>query len=210
MKEYIKGCFKQNKSSYNIPNIPSYSELENIAGKKFVFNNIYSAHFILEDQNPVSSFAIIARSSSYIIQKKEIKLIVGLDKECRLFDNFEGKLHTIEIENTEVMTEAKYDSLKVEFTKGITSVEIKNGEVKFVDDIPDAVFQPYLIEKFKMEPNGEQTIKYQISNVLGEKEVIINPEEKVESSSENTNSSFIEDYWPYAVLAILFLLKLIK
>lgn len=214
IRDYLLNCFKEKSSSSRVIRIPSFQELDSNKGKKFVLRNIYKALFVLEDHRPKNNNQniIIASSSSDIIQNANIELISGTDKECNLFDKFSGKIRTLTIENVEVMTKATYDSLHVEFTRGITSVEIKNSEVKFLSEEPDSVVKIFLKDKLKTKSDGIHSIKYDWVNILGKKEVTLYPEENeivMPGTTSNENaSSLLKDYWAVGLVAVLVLLKM--
>ncbi|KAF0151545.1 MAG: hypothetical protein FD143_1844 [Ignavibacteria bacterium] len=214
IRDYLLNCFKEKPSSRRVIRIPSFQELDSSKGRKFVLRNIYKARFVLEDHRPKNNNRnlIIASSSSDIIQNADIELISGTDEECRLFEKFSGKIRTITIENVEVMTEATYDSLHVEFTRGITSVEIKNSEVKFLSEEPDSLVKIFLTDKLKTKSDGLYSIKYDWVNILGKKEITLYPEENELMMRDTTSSekagSQLEDFWAIGFVVALVLVKI--
>jgi len=182
IKKNILEHFYQNSFYYNkiYPQIPTYSELENGNDKKYIFRNTYSAYFKLEDYSTESGNygSLIVAGSHEIRQKNEIKLVTGTDTKCNLFSSFPMQIPTIKIDNYEVMTEARYENINVEFTKGITIAELENGEIKFIENEPCKDVQSQIAEKISFEAEGKYIVKYEASNINGEVEVKTTVQEK--------------------------------
>lgn len=177
LKHSIINVFKtyDNSISYRAIKIPSYFDLNNSAEKKFRFTNIYNAHFKLEDHSRPSQLSnnVLFVGSHDVRQIKNISLVSGNDKSCSLFDDVGFKLQTLQIEGYEVMTEARFDSIRVDYAKGITIFRIKNGNINFIESAPDNDLMNKIKDKLSSYPNGKYRALYEVINVMGDEEIHI-------------------------------------
>lgn len=170
IKNEIVNYFHKSSSRYRgSSNIPTYDDLANGNEKKYRFTNTYTAYYKLEDHSRPSQMYgnVLVAGSRDVRQEKEIKLISGTDNSCSLFNSISIKIPTIEIQGYEVMTEATFSNIEVDYAKGITIVKIKSGEVEFKSFPPDKDIQEKITEKLKSEPKGKYIVKYEIGNISG-------------------------------------------
>lgn len=163
-------------SSYNDRNnFPSFRDLEQREKKFERFKNTYTVWYELEDHSrpSIDHGYYIEAGSRDIRGKYDAKLIEGTDQSCSLFKSASIRLSTLKIEGYEVMTKAKFANIKVDFTRGLTEVRIKRGEVEFRKSPPEQALQSLIIEKLKTEPNGKYIVKYEVGNILGKEFVNI-------------------------------------
>lgn len=172
-----------NTSYYSSANFPSFDDLVNRENKFERFNNTYDVHYSLEDHSreSVDYGYVIQAGTRDIKPKVNVKLVSGTDTNVDLFRKASIRIPTIEIEGYEVMTKASFDSITIDFARGITEVKIKNGIVSFKKDIPENYTQIQIMEKLKSENNGRYLVKYEIGAIMGES--ILNVEiEKTKSN----------------------------
>lgn len=172
IKQGISNYFNSSEKSnyYNRSSIPSFDELANGNEKKFRYTNIYNAYYKLDDHSRPSQMYgnVLVAGSRDVRQEKEITNISGNDKSSSLFDAISIRIPTIEVEGYEVMTEARFENISVDFAKGITIVKIKNGNVEFLEYTPDNDLIDKIKEKLKTEPKGKYIIKYEYSKIMGD------------------------------------------
>ncbi|MBV6477965.1 MAG: hypothetical protein HGGPFJEG_00710 [Ignavibacteria bacterium] len=180
IKSDIADYFQKSSSYYHSSNIPSYTDLANGNEKKYRFTNTYTAYYKLEDHSRESvDYGSVIDAGSYDVrQNKEIKLVSGTDNSCSLFNSISVKIPTIKIQGYEVMTEATFPNIKVDYAKGVTIVKIKSGEVEFKSFPPDEDIQIKLKEKLKSEPNGKYIVQYEVGNIAGKEFVNTELEKK--------------------------------
>ncbi|MBN2638766.1 MAG: hypothetical protein JXR65_06730 [Bacteroidales bacterium] len=180
IKSDIADYFQKSSSYYRSSSIPSFTDLANGNEKKYRFTNTYTAYYKLEDHSRESvDYGYYIEAGSYDVrQTKEIKLISGTDYSCSLFNSISVKIPTIKIQGYEVMTEATFPNIKVDYAKGITIVKIKSGEVEFKSFPPDEDIQIKLKEKLKSEPKGKYIVQYEVGNIAGKEFVNTELEKK--------------------------------
>jgi len=181
IKTSIVNYFQKSSSNYyRSSNVPSFTELANGNEKKYRFTNTYTAYYKLEDHSreSVNYGSVIVAGSYDVRQSKEIKLVSGTDNSCSLFNSISIKIPTIEIQGYEVMTEATFPNIKVDYAKGVTIVKIRSGEVEFKSFLPDEDIQKKLKEKLKSEPKGKYIVQYEVGNIAGKEFVNTELEKK--------------------------------
>ena len=181
IKNDLTNYFQKSSSSYySSSKIPSYNDLANGNEKKYRFTNTYTAYYKLEDHSreSVNYGSVIVAGSYDVRQNKEIKLVSGTDNSCSLFNSISVKIPTIKIQGYEVMTEATFPNIKVDYAKGVTIVKIKSGEVEFKSFPPDEDIQIKLKEKLKSEPKGKYIVQYEVGNIAGQEFVNTELEKK--------------------------------
>ncbi len=181
IKSSIANYFQKSSSNYyRSGNVPSFTELANGNEKKYRFTNTYTAYYKLEDHSRESEdYGYVIVAGSYDVrQSKEIKLISGTDNSCTLFNSVSVKIPTIKIQGYEVMTEATFSNIKVDYAKGVTIVKIKSGEVEFKSFPPDEDIQNKLKEKLKNESKGKYIVQYEVGNIAGKEFVNTELEKK--------------------------------
>jgi hypothetical protein len=102
---------------------------------------------------------------------ENIVFISGNNEEIQSLKNVD--LPLIYIDNYKVHTETKFENIKIDFVRGITKVKIKNGEIVFKKDLPDEDIQEIISRRLINEQNGLYIVKYEVSDILGEKDVIV-------------------------------------
>ncbi len=148
-------------------NTPSFQELEDGDIKKYRYTNIFNVHYKLEKQKVVKMTQYKAKDVRTVInQVVEVSNLSGGDKEPTLFDVV-LRIPTIKIEGYEVMTEASFPNVKIDYAKGLTIVKIRSGKVEFKSFLPDEDIQEKLKSKLKGEPRGKYSIRYEVGNVAG-------------------------------------------
>ncbi|MBA4283864.1 MAG: hypothetical protein C0432_06200 [Candidatus Puniceispirillum sp.] len=162
----------------NTNNFPSYESFlkEKIKYKRFT--NVYNVNYRLIDNRTESQnygSAIVLGSGS-IKSEMNATLVSGTDKDLRLLRSASIMIPRIYIEGVEVMTEATINNLKVDFTRGLTEVKINNGDVKFKKYSPEEDLQSVIANKIKEESNGRFLVKYEVSEIMGEREVKVETE----------------------------------
>ena len=169
IKSKIANYFQKSSSYYRSSNVPSFTDLANGSEKKYRFTNTYTAYYKLEDHSraSVNNGYYISAGSYDVKQTKDIKLVLGTDNSCNLFNSISIKIPTIKKQGYEVMTEATFSNIKVDYAKGITLVRIKSGEVIFKKFIPDNDIQKQLILKLSKEPKGKYMVQYEVGNIAG-------------------------------------------
>lgn len=181
IKNSIAKYFQNSSSNYyRSSNVPSYTELANGSEKKYRFTNTYTAYYKLEDHSRASEdYGYVIVAGSYDVrQSKDIKLVSGTDNSCSLFNSISVKIPTIKIQGYEVMTEATFPDIKVDYAKGVTIVKIKSDEVEFKSFPPDEDIQIKLKEKLKSEPKGKYIVQYEVGNIAGQEFVNTELEKK--------------------------------
>ncbi|MBA7533354.1 hypothetical protein ES705_25592 [subsurface metagenome] len=169
IKNAIASYFKEPSGYYRSSNVPTFEEIIKGNDKKYRFTNTYTAYYKLEDHSRESvDYGYYIEAGSYDVkQKKEISLLSGSDNSCSLFNSISVKIPTISVKGYEVMTEATFPNIKVDYAKGITIVKIKSNEVNFIKYSPDSDIQEIIKEKLKAEPKGKYIIKYEIGDIMG-------------------------------------------
>jgi len=172
IKQGISNYFNSSEKSnyYNRSNIPSFDKLANGNEKNFRYSNTFNAYYKLDDHSRPSQMYgnVLVAGSRDVRQEKEITNISGSDKSSSLFDAISIRIPTIEVEGYEVMTEARFENISVDFAKGITIVKIKNGNVEFLEYTPDNDLIDKIKEKLKTEPKGKYIVKYEYSKIMGD------------------------------------------
>ena len=169
IKKEIKEYFMPSSDGSYHPrsNAPSFSNLANTNEKKYRFSNTYNAYYKLEDQG--YSNAGVHR----VNQIKKITLIAGTDKTCSLFEDLLIKIPIIEIDGNEVLTEALFENISVDYIRGITWVRIRKDNVEFIKFPPDTD----VIEKIRQDirsttrGSGQCIIEYEFLKVLGDETI---------------------------------------
>ena len=153
--------------------VPSFDDLSNGSKKKYRYKNSFNVYCKLEDNSQAGQMIgnVLVAGSRDIHQVKEITNISGNDNKSSLFDAISFTIPTIKVDGYEVMTEARFENISVDYAKGITIVKIKNGNVNFVKYVPDDDLIDKLTQKLKREPNGKYIIKYTIADICGEKSI---------------------------------------
>ncbi len=178
-RERIIEYFLNSSSGYFSSGIkfPSFRDLAQRELKFENFNNTYTVTYELEDHSrpSVNYGSYIAAGSIDIRGIQKVELVEGTDKNCSLIKSTSiGRLPTIEIEGYEVMTKATFKNITVDFTRGLSEVKIKKGEIEFIKFPPKEELKSVIIEKLKNNQKGKYVVKYEIGNILGEE--IINIE----------------------------------
>ena len=172
IKEYILKHFAlcETPNYYSIIKVPSFIKLEKGDNKKFRYTNIFNVYFKLEDHGHQDQLKgnIYYVGSHDIRQKKEITNISGNDKNSYLFYDISIKIPALKIDGYEVMTEARFDSISVDYVKGITKVKIEKGNVEFLENTPDNDLIDKIKAKLRTEPSGKYIIKYEYRNIMGD------------------------------------------
>ncbi len=137
--------------------IPSFSAISKLKDKKIRFHSIYNLHYGYSKNKNSNKFEPF----------RNITLISGNDDIINALETFSSPFITIE--NYTVHTEAKYENVKIEFVRGITKIEVKNGKVTFKEDYPDIDIQPIISAKLKDYENGQFILKYDVTDVFGQK-----------------------------------------
>lgn len=140
----------------NTANFPSFQDLERRSEKFERFKNTYTVYYELEKQG------------NEINQIQQVELIDGIDQNNSLLKSASIQIPTIKVEGYKVMTKATFENIKVDFTRGITKVKIKGGEVKFTKFPPEQDIQTLIIDHLKDKPKGKYVVKYEIGNILGQ------------------------------------------
>jgi hypothetical protein len=170
IKQGIKGYFQSSSnSSYSRrSSIPSYDEFDNGNEKKYRFTNTYTAYYKLEDHSRPSQLYgnVLLAGSNDVRQIKEITLISGTDKNSSLFDAIPIRIPSLEIDGYEVMTEARIENISVDYAKGITIVKIKDGNVDFLEYLPDNDIIDKIRDEVKTEPKGKYIVKYEFCKII--------------------------------------------
>ena len=174
-RERIINYFMKNSSDYySRSKFPSFRDLEQRDIKFEHFNNTYTISYELEDHSrpSVNYGSYIKAGSTDIRGTQKVELIEGTDNNCSLLKSTSiGRLPTIEIEGYEVMTKATFENIKVDFTRGLTEVKIKKGDIEFKRFPPEQDLQSVIIDNLKDKPKGKYKVRYEIGNILG-KEII--------------------------------------
>lgn len=172
IKQGISDYFNSSEKSnyYNRSSIPSFDNLANGNEKKFRYTNTFNAYYKLEDHSRPSQMYgnVLVAGSRDVRQEKEITNISGSDKSSSLFDAISIRIPTMEIDGYEVMTEARFENVSVDYAKGITIVKIKNGNVEFLEYTPDNDLIDKIKEKLKTEPKGKYIVKYEYKKIMGD------------------------------------------
>jgi hypothetical protein len=172
IKQGISNYFKSSEKSnyYNKSSIPSFDELANGNEKRFRYTNTFNAYYKLDDHSRPSQMYgnVLVAGSRDVRQEKEITNISGNDKSSSLFDAISIRIPTIEVEGYEVMTEARFENISVDYAKGITIVKIKSGNIEFLEYTPDNDLIDKIKEKLKTEPKGKYIVKYEYSKIMGD------------------------------------------
>ena len=164
-------CLSQLKSRINRYIDQNKNELTQDDSEKR-FNNTYSAYFKIVDQSRPSvqyGNIISAGTTNDFKITKELTLLSGTDKNCLRFQNMCIENIPILIKDgIHVTTEAKFDSIKIDYFQGTCYIKIKNGETKFTANVPDS----YIAEKIKLkatfEENGKYIVHYFYKNIMGD------------------------------------------
>jgi hypothetical protein len=183
--EAIKSYFT-NSSRYSSYSFPSFEELAKSSKKYERFRSSYDVHYKLEDNISESinkGYVEVAGSKNSKTMIK-VDLISGSDKDIKLFKSSSILLPSIKMEGYEIMTEASIKNLKVDFTRGLTEVKIKGGNVVFKEFEPDVDLQQRIAEKLKDQPKGRYIVKYEVSDIMDKIEVITEAE-KIPNKSKN-------------------------
>lgn len=160
-KDEIINYFMINSSDYySTNNFPSFQNLEKSNLKFERFNNTYTISYEIDKLGNSSS------NNTKTIQ--QVELIGGTDQNCTLLKSTPIQLPIIQIEGYNVKTKATFNNVKVDFTRGITKVKIKKGEVLFTKFLPEQDLQSIIIENLKNMSNGKYIVKYEIGNILGQ------------------------------------------
>lgn len=170
LRKEIVDYFASNKT---IEEFASYETLENADIKYERFNSTYNVYFKIQPNyasNPIEGSTVQSQSKNINIVKK-IELAKGTDDDLKVFKSVSIALPTIKIEGYDVMTDATFDNIKVDFARGLTVVKINDEKVDFVKHIPDSDLQDAIIKKIKANPKGKYLVRYEISDVLGEMHV---------------------------------------
>ena len=146
---------------------PDFSDIERQTEKYFKFKNTYSAYYKLVDysRKAVNNGRYIVAGSNDIRTRNKFTLIDGDDSSCEFLKNSSPSLPTVKYKGYTVMTEANVEKITVDYTKGVTSVKIKNGTVTYEKYLPPTEVQSLLSEKLKSEPNGKYKVKYEVGQV---------------------------------------------
>lgn len=160
---------------YGDTNIPTFRILAKSKENKYRFKNTYTAYYILKDNSrPSENLGSMIVAGSYDVnQKGKITLDSGTDNSCSLFNHISFRIPTIKVQEYEVMTEATFPNISVDYAKGITIIKIKSDEINFVDFAPDDDIQNKLKEKLKNEIVGKYVVKYEVGNIAGKEFVNI-------------------------------------
>ena len=129
--------------------------------KKIRFTSVYNLHYGFLKNKKSEDFDYL----------ENIVFISGNNEEIQSLKNVD--LPLIYIDNFKVHTETKFENIKIEFVRGITKVKINNGEIVFKKDIPDEDIQEILSKRLTNKQNGLYIVKYEVSDILGEKDVNI-------------------------------------
>tara|TARA_R110000868_G_scaffold245810_1_gene502388 strand:- start:195 stop:1502 length:1308 start_codon:yes stop_codon:yes gene_type:complete len=172
-REAIKKYFANSSSYYSSERFPSFETLAKSDKKYERFKSTYNVHYKLQDNSreSVNYGYVIVAGSRDINTLKKVELVDGTDKDLKLFNSASISLPTIEIEGYEVMTEATLNDVSVDFTRGLTEVKIKGGEVDFKKYSPEQDLQQKISDKLKSEPNGRYLVKYEVADIMGQTDV---------------------------------------
>lgn len=86
-----------------------------------------------------------------------------LSSDILAFDKV--KLPLISIDGYEVLTKQDVKDLNISYIKGISTVKVKSGQVKFKSTEPNVELSNILTEHVKDYNNGTYEISYTISNI---------------------------------------------
>lgn len=142
--------------------------------------NMFSYQMISELNPPKRRFtSVYALNYGYLKNQRSedfdyfenIVLKSGDNDEIQSLKNV--NLPLIYINDYKVHTETKFENIKIDYVRGITRVKINNGMVVFQKDIPDEDIQEILSRQLINKQNGLYVVKYEVSDILGEKDVNI-------------------------------------
>ena len=171
IEEYVVNISKYIRYRKINPN--AYSRPVDEDEMKVRFKNLYRAYFKLEDHRRPSQQIgniYIAGSTNNIKIIKELTLLSGTDTDCFKFKNMcIEKIPEIKIKGDWVMTEAKFDSINVDYYKGVTLVKVKDGNIEFLEYYPDLDVLEKIKNKMKNEKNGKYLVYYYLSDIMGDK-----------------------------------------
>lgn len=178
LRKSLKKFFSDRESYYGAENFPSFTTIEKSNNKYARFTNVYRVSYTTEDHSRESKNYgnVIVAGSKDVKILKDIELINGTDTELKLFKYVSVYLPTLEVKGYEVMTEVHFNPLKVDFSRGITRIKIKNGDVEFKKFPPERDLQQIIINHLRSKKEGTYIVKYQISDILGEVDVEIEVE----------------------------------
>lgn len=150
---------RSNKSTYPLY-FPSFEDLTFSEEKFQTFSSVYKVTYLIPIyRNPNGDVA-----SDFI---KEFSCISGQDKNSELISRIASKFNNLKIENVNVETEIRFDSLDINFTRGVSNIKIRKGKIKFLDEIPNTKIQLILEEKINKLSNGMYLLKYENGIILG-------------------------------------------
>jgi hypothetical protein len=169
LKEEIKKYFqpRSNLDYFQSGHVPAFSDIDKLTEKKYRSKNTYKVYCKLEDQG-------FSRAGSQKINRiKEVILVSGTDKTCSLFNNIQIRIPTIEIEGNEVMTEARFENISIDYARGITEVKFRKENIEFSKFAPDTVVIEKIRENLRSKTisRGNYRVYYDFLNVMGEETI---------------------------------------
>lgn len=132
--------------------IPTFRELTESKQKKYRYTN---------------SFNIVGQSGL----NPTIINTSSTDKNASIFGFISIRVPTIKIEGYDAQTEVSVDNFNIDIAKGVTTVRIRNGNIEFTRNIPDADVADKIRRQLSETSNGRYVIYYQYSNIMGEEDL---------------------------------------
>lgn len=140
---------------------PSFEDLESQEKKYSSFKSEYSIRYktpLYIDENE-SRF-------DYITEKKCIE---GCNDYVNIINRIAVPPFVYKLDDVPVEVEIYLEKVDIDLTKGIANVKVKNGKVKFLNEIANEFARSQLETVLKLQSNGIHKIRYEFGEILGQK-----------------------------------------
>lgn len=176
IKTQIAGIYsyfnRSNKNTYPLY-FPSFEDFAFSEEKYQRFEGIFRMKYVIPIYRNNGGYG--ENVADYI---NEFSSISGGDKYQDLAARIAVPFKNLQVEDISVETEIVFDSLNIDFTRGISEIKNNNGKVKFLNKVPTENLKSELEAEIKKLEKGSYIVKYEYGNILGVKILNIWTEEK--------------------------------
>ncbi len=147
---------------------PDWDSIATQSEKYFIFKGRYNALYRTFDESKLNTdikYQFIPDDGVFA-DRSYFRLIDGNDTACDFLQYYSPPLPPIKIEGYNVMTDARVDSISINYVRGITHVKVIDGEVKYRKYSPPVEIRLLTNEKLKKLEDGLYEVKYEVGTVM--------------------------------------------
>lgn len=177
LREAVIKHFQTASTERDKTNFPDFRSLRREGNKHARYTSTYDLHYKLHPENkPVNELGYNSLNWHDGFQTLLKKKNVTGDTNYPLYDKARIRIPHVVKSGIKAKTEVYLKNVQVDFARGITEVKVKKGRVEIKENQPDIDLQIYIENKLMYEPSGYYHVEYEISNIMGKRQVFVETE----------------------------------